>query len=237
MSNDERNQNAQRPSLANSFFVSLQHREAHWHCLGEIFTQPSCFSRVDLLSFGVHRKPIRRILGALLPARRGGSWFLIGLGIFLGSLGLALALRFARANSQPQAQTSKLVEANGMRFTRLPFRPGLSPDDKMTANLESLNLQQALAMYAELTGRKLLPARGGWGQTLARDARNELSGLGLVKRETEVSSGIIIHGDGIFSAAEVKAGVEKWFEMNGVYIVAQGTNTFSAVLKAESRSQ
>jgi hypothetical protein len=216
----------------------MRHREARWHCLGEIFIRPSCFSRVDLLSFGVHSQPIPRILGALLPARPGRSWFLIAPCILVGSLGLSLALRFAWANFQRQAQKSKVVlAANGMRFTRLPFRPGLSPDDKMTANLESLDLQHALAMYAELTGRKLLPPRAGWGQTLARDARNELSGLGLVKRETEVSSGIVIHGDGIFSAAEVKAGVEKWFQMNGVYIVAQGTNTFSAVLKAESRSQ
>lgn len=114
------------------------------------------------------------------------------------------------------------------KFERLPLRPGLPPDTRMTASLDGLNMQQALRMYGELTGRKPLPPQVGWGVTFARATREEMSELGLRKREASIASGITVHGDGLFTAAEVKFELERWFQTNGVVITAQGTTAFRA---------
>ena len=173
---------------------------------------------------------LRRIAGAFLPERKGRLWLLGLLGVVLGSLGFALVLRVGHARLAPAI--------NGIpKFDRLPLRSGLASDVRMTASLDGLSLQQALRMYAELTGRTPLPPYGGWSRTLARTTRNEMSEFGLLKPDASLPSGITVHGDGLFTAAEVKVGLEKWFQANGVIIMAQGTNAFRAeVVIAEGRN-
>jgi hypothetical protein len=187
----------------------------------------------------MHRLRIRRIAGAFLPERHTRPWILLSFCISLGCLGLVFALRFRNANSRlsgvQERGASPINEIAG--FTRLPLRPGLAPNTRITTSLDGIDVPQALAMYAELTGRTLVPSPGGWGHTLATTARKELGELGFVNPEAQVSSRITTHGDGIFSAAEVKAGLELWFQTNGVLIEAQGTNAFRAeVIKSEGRN-
>jgi hypothetical protein len=112
---------------------------------------------------------------------------------------------------------------------KLPLSSAFSPNDKMTANIGETNLEQVLVMYEELTGRTLLPRRGGWGQKLGEAARDRLSGLGLMKRKAHPSTGILVHGDGLFSALEVKESLEALFRTNGIAVIGEGDNYFRAI--------
>ena len=112
---------------------------------------------------------------------------------------------------------------------KLPLASLFSPSDRFTLSIAETNLDQALILYAELTGRTLVPRHSGWGQALAAAARDHLSGLGLMSRRAHSSSGMTQHGDGMFSALEVKERLEAIFQANGVVVIAEGGDSFRAV--------
>jgi Na+(H+)/acetate symporter ActP len=112
---------------------------------------------------------------------------------------------------------------------KLPLKAAVPPDARMTVSAESLSVDQALAIYASLTGHTLLTQRSGWGQSLLAAARDRMSGLGLIRRRAQPSSGITIHNDGLFSAAEVKEQLENFFKTKGILVVAEDANSFRAI--------
>jgi hypothetical protein len=135
-------------------------------------------------------------------------------------IGLLLAFCFLGDGNPSGVTNSDSVPA------KLPLRPGLSPNDRITANLEGLSVEKALAMYAELTGRTLQPRPGGWAQAATVFAASKLSYLGLMKPPRHPSSGITIHADGLFTVIEVKEQLENFFRTNGIILVPDGTNHF-----------
>jgi hypothetical protein len=112
---------------------------------------------------------------------------------------------------------------------KLPLRSDLSPDDRMTANIEHLDAARALVMYAELTGRKLLPRTEGLPERIDDFLGYRLSRWGAIKRMARPSSRIAYHRDGLHSARDVKEGLEEFFQANGILIVGEGDKYFRAI--------
>jgi Na+(H+)/acetate symporter ActP len=108
----------------------------------------------------------------------------------------------------------------------IPLRPGLSPDQRMTVNLDSPTVAQALAIYAELTGRQLLPNTNSITQRVDELLGGKLSRLKIIPRTPISDSGVREHGDGMFTAAEVKAAIEAQLSTNGLALVAVGEKGF-----------
>jgi hypothetical protein len=104
----------------------------------------------------------------------------------------------------------------------IPLRPGVNPDEKMTAFLDGRDLPKAGRMYAELTGRELVPFQASWSQRLNRCLNGRLERWGLVKPTPLPDSGICYHRDGRFSAIEVKEGLEDLFRSVGLCPVPEG---------------
>jgi Na+(H+)/acetate symporter ActP len=134
-----------------------------------------------------------------------------------------------KAAKAAAAALTNRVESVG----KLPLKTELSSGARMTVSVESLSVDQALANYAYLTGRSLLPQRAGWGQSLLSAARDRMSGLGLMRRRAQPSSGITVHNDGLFSAAEVKEQLENFFQTKGILVVAEDANSFRAIQMKE----
>jgi hypothetical protein len=102
------------------------------------------------------------------------------------------------------------------------LRPGLSPDEKMTAYVDERDLPKAFRMYAELTGRELIPSHASWSHRLDEFLGGRLARWGLVKPAPFVDNGICYHRDGRFSAMEIKRELEDLFQGVGLDPVAEG---------------
>jgi hypothetical protein len=105
----------------------------------------------------------------------------------------------------------------------IPLRPGLSPSDHLTANLEFTNLAQALAVYGNLTGRLWLPRTNTLLERLDTLTAHRLSRWGLVRPAPVCDSGVRVHRDGLFSAREARELAETFFLAHGVAIEPVGT--------------
>jgi hypothetical protein len=115
----------------------------------------------------------------------------------------------------------------------IPLRAGLDPDQRLTAQLTTTNLDLALLMYAELTGRELLPATNSFSRALDQMSGGRLSRWRILWPVPIPDSGLTFHGDGFYSAAEVKAHLEKMFRTNGLTMIPWGKHGFYAVRLAD----
>jgi hypothetical protein len=104
----------------------------------------------------------------------------------------------------------------------VPLRSDVLPDAKMTVRLDGLTLPQACLMYADLTGRILLPRKSSLLQQLDDLSGKRLRRWHVLKRPQTPPSGIEYHGDGSFSALEVKERLENYFRTQGLMPVAEG---------------
>ena len=102
------------------------------------------------------------------------------------------------------------------------LRAGLSSDEKMTACVDGRDLPKAFRMYAELTGRELIPSRARWSHSLDRRLNGRLVRWGMVKPAPFMDNGICYHRDGRYSAIEIKQELEDLFQSEGLYPVAEG---------------
>jgi hypothetical protein len=114
----------------------------------------------------------------------------------------------------------------------IQLRRGLSPDEKMTAYVDSGDMPKALRMYAELTGRELVPSQASWSRRLDRHFNGRLTCWGLVKSTPVPDSGICYHRDGRFSAIEIKQSLEALFRSMGLYPVPEGRDCFRLVRRS-----
>jgi hypothetical protein len=115
------------------------------------------------------------------------------------------------------------------RAGTIPLRAGLDPDQRLTAQLTITNLDLALLMYAELTGRQRLPATNSFSRALDQMSGGRLSRWRILHLGPIPDSGLTFHGDGFYSAAEVKAHLEKIFRTHGLTMIPWGKHGFYAV--------
>jgi Na+(H+)/acetate symporter ActP len=108
----------------------------------------------------------------------------------------------------------------------IPFRADLSPDQHMTVNLDSPSVAQVLAIYADLTGRQLLPNTNSVAERVDDLLVGTLSKWKLISRAPAPDSGVRIHNDGAFTAAEVKSAIEAQLWTNGLALAAVGEKGF-----------
>ena len=101
----------------------------------------------------------------------------------------------------------------------IALRPGLSPDQRMTVNLDSPTVAQALGVFADLTGRQLLPNTNSMAEQVDDLLGGKLSQLKLVARTPTADSGVREHADGPFTAMEVKTAIGAHLRMNGLAVV------------------
>ena len=130
--------------------------------------------------------------------------------------------------------TTKAAKAAAAALTNSPagaisFRAELSPDTKMTVNMSETNVAKALATYAELTGRTLLPRTESLTERIDAFFGGRLSRWHWVKPASPPANSIFVHGDGLFSAVQVKEHLESIFRTNGIAIVPEGPKYFRAV--------
>jgi hypothetical protein len=92
----------------------------------------------------------------------------------------------------------------------------------MTVHLENVSTSQACLMYADLTGRTLLPRTNSTLERIDDFCAEQLSRWHLFKRTPPPSNGIEYHRDGRFSALEVKEQLELKFKAQGLFPVAEG---------------
>jgi hypothetical protein len=111
----------------------------------------------------------------------------------------------------------------------IPLRPGLDPQERMTAYINPTNTARALVMYEELTGRSQWPSRLRAAERLDDIVGGRLSRLHWVRRPPTPGSGIEYHRDGQFTAAEIKAELEAWFQLHGMTVVPSGRSHFQVV--------
>jgi hypothetical protein len=135
-------------------------------------------------------------------------------------LSLLLAFAFCLAATADPLDTTKGT---------LSLRAGLEPDQRLTAHLATTNLSLALSMYAELTGRKQLPATNSLSRMLDEMSGGRLSRWQILNPGPLPDSGLTFHGDGFYSAAEVKSQLENLFRTNGLAIVPSGKHGFRAI--------
>ena len=113
------------------------------------------------------------------------------------------------------------------RKDSIPLRAGLSPEQRMTVNLDSPTVAQALAVYAELTGRQLLPKTNSVAERMDDLLGGMLSQLKFIARAPTPDRGVREHNDGALTAAEVKEAIEAQLRTNRLLLVAVGANGFA----------
>src|SRR6185437_2430932 len=94
-----------------------------------------------------------------------------------------------------------------------------------------------LAVYAELTGRRLVPNTNSVAERVDDLLNGKLSKLKLITRGAAPDSGVRFHNDGIFTAREVKAAIEEQLKTNGLAVVPAGEKAFRLVAADVNRLQ
>jgi len=105
----------------------------------------------------------------------------------------------------------------------LPLRPGLAPEQRITAN--ETDLTQVLAIYSELTGRIRAPKDQHSCRKHRRVPGRRLSRWHWM-RPASPAAGIQYHADGLRSARELKENLEAWFRTHDILIVPENTKYF-----------
>jgi hypothetical protein len=155
----------------------------------------------------------RLLLWALKATSRNLLLALVG----LGACGWAVMRVLTAA---PQVSTD----------SKLLLRPGLSPQDRISLVWNRSDLNQALSIYAELTGRKpAVSAPIQFLEDLDDRLGNRLSGWGIFKRSKALPSGIQFHRDGLLGVGEVKEGCEALFAAHALRVVQDGQARFLLV--------
>ena len=111
-------------------------------------------------------------------------------------------------------------------FPAIPLRPDLAPEQRVTVSLDSPSVAQVLALYGELTGRQLLPRTNSPGERIDELLNGTLARWKLGPPVATPDAGLRVHGDGLFTAAEVKAMIEGHLGTNGLALVAAGEKGF-----------
>lgn len=111
----------------------------------------------------------------------------------------------------------------GRVLETISLRPGLDRDEHLTAQPPQ-NVQHALAMYLELTGRRPRPTLNDLVQTLDGLTNGRLSRWHLLRNKTPHETGIVYHRDGLLTAEELKKSLETFFQNSGVIVAADGPN-------------
>ncbi len=109
----------------------------------------------------------------------------------------------------------------------IPLRSDLPSDQHMTVALDSPTVAQALTVYADLTGRRVEPRTNSVIEKADDLLAGTLSKLKLISRTPAPDSGVRLHGDGAFTAAEVKAAIEAHLRTNGLALAPVGAKGFT----------
>ncbi len=112
---------------------------------------------------------------------------------------------------------------------RIALRPGLDPDEKLTASIEPSDLAKTQRMYSELTGRELVPSSLGWRERLDRALGGRLSRWRILRLSPRPESGVCFHRDGRFSAEEVKEELEAAFLAAGLAPIPAGSRGYRLI--------
>jgi Na+(H+)/acetate symporter ActP len=131
------------------------------------------------------------------------------------------------------AKAAAAALTNRIAAPSIPLRVDLLPTDHMTVTLSGLTVTQALVIYADITGRQLLPRTNGMAERLDDALNGRLSQLNLVKRAPDPDSGVRVHRDGYFTPAQVKEAVETFFKTNGLALAPEGERHFRVVNRSE----
>ncbi|HYV28372.1 MAG TPA: hypothetical protein VFA77_12615, partial [Candidatus Eisenbacteria bacterium] len=137
--------------------------------------------------------------------------------------------------------TTKAAKAAAAALTNrtvassIPLRADLAPDQHMSVSLDSPSVAQVMAVYADLTGRRLLPRTNSVSERIDELLNGALSKWKLVPRLPAPDSGVRIHNDGMFTTAEVKAAIEAQLRTNGLALVPVGTKEFRVVAAEVTR--
>jgi cation/acetate symporter len=110
--------------------------------------------------------------------------------------------------------------------SQIPLRADITPDQHLTVALDSPTVAQALAVYSELTGRKLVPSTNSVAERVDDLLQGKLSQLKLITRGATPDSGVRFHHDGLFTAGEVKGAIEAQLETNSLAVVPVGDKSF-----------
>jgi Na+(H+)/acetate symporter ActP len=132
------------------------------------------------------------------------------------------------------AKAAAAALTNRITAPSIPLRADLLPTDRMTVTLSGITVTQSLAIYADITGRQLLPRTNGVAERLDDALNGRLSQLNLVKRAPESDSGVRVHRDGYFTPGEVKETVETFFKTNGLALAPEGERYFRVVHRSET---
>jgi hypothetical protein len=116
-------------------------------------------------------------------------------------------------------------------YGAIHLRPGLLPNQRITAVIDATNPPQACLIYSELTGRTLLPRSDGLLKRLNESLGGRLTRWHLIKLPLAPDSGLRYHADGRFSAGELKENMEGIFDTSGLAPVAVGNNCFRLAKK------
>jgi Na+(H+)/acetate symporter ActP len=121
------------------------------------------------------------------------------------------------AKAAAAAQTNQAAAS-----TPVPFRAGLGPDERVTVNLAVSNVAEALTIYADLTSRQLLPRTNSIVEKVDELLFGQLSRHQWIQPAVRPDSGVRVHGDGLYSAREVKETMEAVFKANGISVLPVG---------------
>jgi hypothetical protein len=113
---------------------------------------------------------------------------------------------------------------------KLPLRPGLSPWERLSLDWDHTNLNQAVLIYGELTGREVfMPASTRILHAIDDCLGGRLSRYGLLARPALARAGVQVHGDGVFRVSEVKQECETLFASVDLQPVPEGRDHFRLV--------
>jgi Na+(H+)/acetate symporter ActP len=127
-----------------------------------------------------------------------------------------------------KAAAAALTARDGFSAS-IPLRPDLKANDKLTLTLAETNLPHALLMYAELTGRILLPRNLSFTERVDGLLGGRLSKWHWLQPPQRPANGLVFHRDGALSAMEVKENLEALFHTNGIAVVGEGEKYFRAI--------
>lgn len=117
--------------------------------------------------------------------------------------------------------TTESASASG-----IALRPGLRPDQRLTAHIDDADLPRCLLMYMELTGRKVWPNTNRLASSLDEATGGRLTRWRLIAPAPQPDSGISFHADGALTAAETKVLVEAALTRANVQVTPVGRQHF-----------
>lgn len=133
---------------------------------------------------------------------------------------------FRPSTSKPARATSTERAVLRKHRIKIPLRADLAQDDRMTVNLSVTNTAEALAIFADITGRQLWPRTNSVSERLDDLLHGQLSRWKLVQRAPKPDVGVSYHRDGFFTASEVKDTLEALFKTNGIALEPVGRKYF-----------